>query len=68
MVERGRVDSMFVIFLKEWKWIGIVWGVWNLRETSQTLLGLVAQDFLLIWVQILEFGSKVRLVINFLMN
>ncbi len=34
---------MFVELLKEWKWVGIVLGAWNLREVSQTLVGLVAQ-------------------------
>jgi hypothetical protein len=43
MVERRKVDWMFVVLLKEWKWIGIVLGAWNFRETPQTLLGLVAQ-------------------------
>jgi hypothetical protein len=34
---------MFIVLLKEWKWIGIMLGAWNLREISQTLSGLVAQ-------------------------
>jgi hypothetical protein len=59
---------MFVGVLKEWKWIGVVLGVQNLREISQTLLGLVAHNFLLVWVQSLRFGKKVRLVVSFLMS
>jgi hypothetical protein len=31
-VERGRVYWMFVVLLKEWKWVGIVLGAWNLRK------------------------------------
>jgi hypothetical protein len=43
MVEKWRIDWMFVVLLKEWKWVGIVLGAWNLREISQTLFGLVTQ-------------------------
>jgi hypothetical protein len=43
---------MFVVVLKEYKWIGIVLRAWNLREISQTLLGLVAQLFISLGVDI----------------
>jgi hypothetical protein len=45
MVERRRIDWMIVVLLKEWKWIGIVLGAWNLKEISQDLLGFVALLF-----------------------
>jgi hypothetical protein len=45
MVERGIIDWMIVVLLKEWKWVGIVLGAWNLREITQDLLGFVAQIF-----------------------
>jgi hypothetical protein len=34
---------MFVVLLKEWKWIRIMLGAWGLREISQTPSGSVAQ-------------------------
>jgi len=34
---------MFVVVLKERKWVGIRLGAWNLKEILQTLSGLVAQ-------------------------
>jgi hypothetical protein len=36
---------MIVVLLGKWNWVGVVLGVWNLKEISQTLSGLVAQLF-----------------------
>jgi hypothetical protein len=32
MVEKGKINWMIVVLLKEWKWIRIVLGAWNLGE------------------------------------
>ncbi len=40
---KGKVNWMFVVLLKEWKWVKIMLGAWNFRNISQTLLGLVTQ-------------------------
>jgi len=42
MVERKKINGMIVVPLKEWKWVEVVLGAWNLREISQDLLGFVA--------------------------
>jgi len=52
MVERGRIDWMIVVPSKEWKWIKVVLGTWNLKEISQDLLGFVAQFFLELGVKL----------------
>jgi hypothetical protein len=49
-----KVDQMVIIILKEWKWVGIVVGAWNLRKNPQTLLGLVAQ-------LLISLGVKLRI-------
>jgi hypothetical protein len=52
MVERGRIDWMIVILLKEWKGVEIVLGTWNLKKISQTFSGLVAQLFISLGVHL----------------
>jgi len=32
---------MIIIPLKEWKWVGVVLGAWNLKEISQDLSSFV---------------------------
>jgi len=46
MVERGKIDWMLMVLLKEWKWVGIILGAWNLKEISQDLSGFVTQFFI----------------------
>jgi hypothetical protein len=36
---------MIRVLLKQWKWVGIILGAWNLKEMSQTFSGFVAQFF-----------------------
>jgi hypothetical protein len=31
---KRRINLMIVIPLKEWKWVGVVLGTWNLKENS----------------------------------
>jgi hypothetical protein len=35
-----------MVLLKEWKWVRIVLGVWNIKEIAQDLLSFVAQLFI----------------------
>ncbi len=36
---------MIITPLKEWKWVGVVLGTWNLREISQDFSDFMAQLF-----------------------
>jgi hypothetical protein len=40
--KEGEYNGNLMIVWKEWRWVVIVLGGWNLRKSSQTLLGFVA--------------------------
>jgi hypothetical protein len=39
--KEGEYNGNLVIVLKEWRWVVIVLGGWDLKEISQTFLGFV---------------------------
>jgi hypothetical protein len=58
MVEKGKIDWMLVVLLKEWKWVRMVLGAWNLREISQDLLGFVTQFFIDVGVELRSWQAN----------